>query len=467
MISQITAEHATNLKKKFDAFDKGIKDGLPVLGYLMDDPSLFAYHFFKDRENKQFKVFPYQDLILNDKNKNVFVCIARQSGKSTLAAILALHYAFFHDNVTVVVVSATKAQSKELILRMKHFLNTSRFTVWKHIMPRGKDRADEIELRNKSKTTYSRVISVPATDAGRGYTADVVIGDELAFWENGMYMFNQVVEPMTNYTKGKIIGLTTPNGKQGIAWELYNNPFYSVYQFDWRVCPVNTEEEMEKKRKTRTRAEFATEYEAKFTESKNAYFSHDDIKNSIENLRLGVPGEGVYAMGVDFGKIKDNAVIMVGKVRNAHDSYKEQVIEVVERIVKPLGTNYDAIVAEIKQLHRQFRTRIIFVDQTGVGEGPTDFLRAEGLPVEPVALSLQRKASLLGNLKLLFEQKRIKIPNERDLVDQLELFEYEFTMQGNIQLHAPEGGHDDEVIALALMAAGLSTEYVPVGCTIV
>lgn len=466
MINTISQEQEALLQKKFEGFDYGLKTKQPVLGFLKADPSLFAYQFYKNDAEQQFKVFPYQDLILNDKSDRVVVCIARQSGKSTMAAILALHYAFFHDNVTVVIISATKPQAMELVRRMKNFLNTSRFTIWKTIMPKGKESKAEIELRNKNKKTFSRIISVPATDAARGYTANLVICDELAYWENGEYIFKQVVEPSTNYTNGKILALSTPNGKTGIFWSLFNNPDYSTYQFDWRVCPVNTLEKMEKKRRSMTRTEFSSEYEAKFTESKNAYFNQVDIKKNTEELRLGIPTSGNVSMGVDFGKIQDNAVIMIGKVRNPSDAYKDQVIEVVDRIVKPLGTNYDAIVAEIKSLNARYKPRIIVVDKTGVGEGPLDFLRAEGLPVQPEIMSLQRKATIMGNLKLLFEQGRIRIPNEKELIDQLELFEYEFTESGNVKLHAPEGSHDDEVVALALMSLGLSTEFVPVGCVI-
>ena len=57
------------------------------------------------------------------------------------------------------------------------------------------------------------------------------------------------------------------------------------------------------------------------------------------------------------------------------------------------------------------------------------------------------------------QQRRLQIPNEKELINQLECFEYEASEKAGTaqpKLHAPKGLHDDEVDALALMCYGLT-----------
>ena len=56
---------------------------------------------------------------------------------------------------------------------------------------------------------------------------------------------------------------------------------------------------------------------------------------------------------------------------------------------------------------------------------------------------------------------RIQIPDEKKLINELEQFQYKISEvnQDRIMLHAPEGGHDDEVDSLALMAYGLTKSF--------
>ena len=445
-----------------------VQKNVSVLRQTKTDPTLFAALFLTDqRTKKEFRPFPYQDIIINDPSPRIVLCIARQSGKSTIAAIKALHHAFYNENSTVIVISKTKPQALEFIHRIKDFKRTSTLgNIWRMTEMTGKESKAEITIRNNNGKTNSRIISIPATDAARGYTADLVICDELAFWENGDYIYNQVVEPMTQFSKGKILVLSTPNGKQGIFWNLFNNPHYSRYQFDWKVCPVNTQEEMDRKRISMTRMQYEAEYEAKFSAPQNAYFNYDEIHKCVdEKIVLGQPGNSL-CFGVDFGKINDNSVIFAVRIKNPEDNPKDHVIEVVERIAVPLGTNYASVVQEILAHSKKHSGSRFYLDSTGVGEAPCETLRLNNVFMEPIKFSNTSKMDILGNLKLLIEQGRLRIPNERELIDQLELFEYEYTTGGSLQLHAPAGSHDDEVMALGLACWGFAQSF-PVTLNIV
>lgn len=451
-------------------------DEKPVgwLGYLKLDPSIFAYNFFTDPKGNPFKVHPHQDLILNDNSDRILLNIARQTGKSTTAAIKAIHTSYFNDNALVLIMSATKPQALEVVRKIKTFLNTSRFTTWKELMPKGKENKAEVELRNPGKKTISRIISVPATDAARGYSPTLVICDEMAFWEDQDNIFNQVVLPMVDATGGTIMALSTPNGRHGSFFNCYNSKHWSSYNFNWRANPLNTQEKMDMKKEVMTDLQFRAEYEAEFVSSRDSYFTQYEIKNSINNeANQGWKGEAGVVVAVDFGKIHDKCVIDIGAIINPEQDRKRQVIRLLDRRVKPLGTNYAFVIHELEEINNIMKPSTFILDSTGVGEGPSDILISRSVPVEPFKFSLFSKITIMNNLKILMQQSRVQIPNERELLSQLEMFEYIASKSGGVaqpKLHAPEGQHDDEVDALALMCYGLTkgigwidAKYIPAG----
>jgi hypothetical protein len=459
--NQITEEDKINLERKFKAFDDLLENRKEALGYIKIDPTLFAYFFFKDDFGKRFKALPWQDKFLNSKSKKRLLSCARQIGKSTTSGILALHTAYFNPGYTILVVSRTLPQAQEFVYRMKKFLYTSRFTIWDELQPKKKENKHEIILRSSQKGVDSRIIVVPATDAALGYTGHLVIGDEAARWEQGDYIFKEVLEPTTTFTDGGICLLSTPNGKNGFFWECFNMPdVWEIFHFDWTANPYLTKEMMEQKRKLHTSLSWAINYEAKFVVSQASYFNPNQIAKSVsEEAGKGSQGCRSLVISCDFGKIQDSCVIMIGNVENPKDKTSEQIVLVRDRIVKPLGTDYAQIVSELKELYKRLKPKKMILDATGVGEAPADMLIASGIPVEAFKFSIQSKADIMGNLKLLFEQGRIKIPKETELISQLESFEYEYTQNGNIKLHAPEGYHDDEVDSLALLSYGLTKNF--------
>jgi len=470
IINSISPEEELRLKAKFESFDVLMEKGA-ALGYLKLDPSLFAYFFFQDGEGQRFRVTAWQDKFLNSNNPRKLLCCCRQIGKTTVVSIDALHKAFFHNQYTILVVSRTKPQAKEVVYRMKTFLKTSRFTTWKELLPGKKENQFEIIITNPNRKTESRIIVVPATDAALGYTASKVLCDEAAYWEDGDYVFKEVIQPTTTWTKGDICLLSTPGPKAGFFWEAYNNPDWEVYHFDWKFHPKLTADDISRIKRGMTSLEFARQYEAKFTAGTNNYFNPKDIENAKSD-KAGVgalPADASLMAGVDFGKVNDNSVIYLGFVENPSAPVNEQIVRVFRRISKPLGTNYDIVLGEIKGLYHLFKDnwRGIILDTTS-GEPPADILIADGVPgVIKFAFSWKSKPEIYSNLNILLEQKRLRIPDELELINQLELMEYEYTSDARMKVFHPVGGHDDECDALAMLcyalvknAGGVSLSFV-------
>src|SRR5580700_8395168 len=82
------------------------------------DPDLFA------RECLSFQPDPWQTRLLRWSGKQMLANCSRQDGKSTAAAILALHRALFYPNALILLVSPSQRQSGELFRKITAFLGT-------------------------------------------------------------------------------------------------------------------------------------------------------------------------------------------------------------------------------------------------------------------------------------------------------------------------------------------------------
>jgi len=452
--TRITKDELKRYHEKFLRFAKASKEEKLVL--MRDDAVLFAYALFRGRQGDRLKLYPFQDLILNDVTKLIALAIARQSGKSVSAVIKAFHHIYYNDNSTVLVISKTLKQSIELIDKLRALVNNSPARVAIKERMGSVDNRSEFSMKNAGKETYSRILSVPATDAARGFTADLVIADEIAFWDNSVEMFNEAILPTISESDGSIIMMSTPKGKIGVFYEVFNKDNWNSYQFDWTFCPHHKKEKMDVWKDQIGSFAFRQEYEASFVANQSAYFREKEIRDAVdEDIDLGGITAFPVVLGVDFGKVNDHSVVTIGYVENPESEYDDYRVVICEIKVFPLGTSYKEVVNGIVALNNKYSVLNILYDSTGVGEGPGDFMKDMALPVEPITFSIVSKKNFYSNLKLLFEKRRLRIPKVRELIDELLFFEYEYTDGGNLKLHHPVGGHDDFCDSLALCVYGL------------
>ena len=265
-IERINQEMRLSTRNKFKSWDevveKDMLHGSPgQISYalkLLNDPTIYTYAFFKNKDGGQMQLYPYQDLIINDTGKRVIFCAANQIGKSVTLCCKALHFALMNPGRTVLMTSKTEKQAMDLLLEIKRLLRsgnvdyrsqvgeseTKTELYFKHFETLEKEDGS---VENK-ELSQSRIIVCPATEAILGYPVDLALIDELAFYENGTYFYYQLLQPRTYTTKGQIIIFSNPNGQQGIFWALWNDEDFSQYRFNFLDCPANTLEEYEKLR---------------------------------------------------------------------------------------------------------------------------------------------------------------------------------------------------------------------------
>ncbi len=98
----------------------------------------------------------------------------------------------------------------------------------------------------------------------------------------------------------------------------------------------------------------------------------------------------------------------------------------------------------------------VVIDSTGVGDPIVEQLQRAGLGnIEGYKFTAQSKQMLMEGLALAIQQGQVYYPSGV-CVAELEAFEYEYTRTG-VRYTAPQGQHDDCVMALALAVYGKAT----------
>jgi len=147
-----------------------------------------------------------------------------------------------------------------------------------------------------------------------------------------------------------------------------------------------------------------------------------------------------YVMGADLAKHEDFTVLCVLDMDGhlcAFDRFN-QLDWVFQR-------------KRIVQLAQQYNARLL-IDSSGVGDPVCDELQREDIRVDGYKFTSATKKDLIENLSMTIENQKLTIPQILHLINELKLYGYKTTPSGNIQYGAPEGYHDDCVIALALAA---------------
>lgn len=226
------------------------------------------------REQLNFMPDPWQADVLETASKRLVLCCSRQAGKSTVSSVLALHVAIYKPGSLVVMVSPSQRQSGELFKKTLGYLETLK------VKPRILEQnATSVVLENKS-----RIVSLPGSEATvRGYSAaSLVIVDEAAFVEDGLFAS---VRPMLATSNGRLLLLSTPNGKRGEFWNAWNSTGtdWAKVSVPARDCPRISREFLDAERRTMTSYQFQQEYECQFVEGLNSIFDYDTVHAAFSN----------------------------------------------------------------------------------------------------------------------------------------------------------------------------------------
>jgi len=113
-------------------------------------------------------------------------------------------------------------------------------------------------------------------------------------------------------------------------------------------------------------------------------------------------------------------------------------------------TDFTSQRIRLKALSERFNNAPVLAEQNSIGEPQIEELQKEGVPVTGFLTTNLSKAEIIQTLEMAFEQGQIQILNDEVTINELMAYQSERLPSGLLRYNAPEGIHDDTVIALAL-----------------
>jgi len=284
---------------------------------------------------------------------------------------------------------------------------------------------------------------------GRKYKRFVI--NEAGFVPELLDIWSYIIRPtLIDYSGDAFIG-GTPKGRNG---------FYNMYQ--WGLDPLNKEwacwqmssyenpfipsSEIDEMVTSLPEMVVRQEIYAEFLENEGAVF-----RNIL--ACMGAPqnpdpkdhkGHLIIA-GLDWGKQNDFTATSIGcancKVELARDRFNQ--------------IDYTYQYKRIEALWRKWNVSTAIVEVNSIGEPGFEALQRANLPVIAFMTTAATKPPLIENLALTFEQATFQFQADPVWTGELEAYERKTSaVTGRSQYSAPEGLHDDTVMARALMAHG-------------
>jgi hypothetical protein len=212
-----------------------------------------------------------RDVLLAPGRRRLLLC-CRQSGKTTVAAALALRTALHQPGALVIIVSPSLRQSQESFHRVTTLYRTM-------AQPMPTEAASALRL---TLTNGSRIISLPGTEATiRGYSGvNLLIIDEAARVLDDLF---HALSPMLAVSHGTVLALSTPYGRRGWfydAWERgegWERTRVTAYE-----CARIPAAFLDQERASMPRAWFQAEYECIFTDTEQTVFREEDLQAMLD-----------------------------------------------------------------------------------------------------------------------------------------------------------------------------------------
>jgi hypothetical protein len=215
------------------------------------------------------------DLLRSDAKQMILLC-SRQSGKSTVSAILGVHQAVHTPDSLVLLLSPSLRQSTELFKKLRNIYNEIESPLSAQII---EESATRIEFSNNS-----RVVCLPGSEATvRGFSAvSLLIIDEASIVEDSLFYS---VKPMLAVSGGRIILLSTPRGRRGFFHDVWTNggDAWDRTLIDAHQCPRISPEWLAREKLAMPDFWFRQEFLCEFCETIDSVFSYDDIHAALDS----------------------------------------------------------------------------------------------------------------------------------------------------------------------------------------
>ena len=415
-------------------------------------PSVFS-KVFLDHD-----LFEYNKKYVDCDDRFIVYRSGRQVGKTMSTAVKSVHFAFFapllSDTVKkeciIVIAAPTQNQAGIMFDRIRSLVMNNDFLKGYVV----RNTQTELWLNFLDNTGLSKIITRATGETGtglRGYSPHVIIADECSFIKTDIL---RAFLPSGMATKAKVWLTSTPFSKAGYFYEACQNSKPSNPDGMWTEFHVKSTDNpliaedtaFTEEIKRLTKEEYVQEVDGEFLDIGDALIPSSLIQEAITDGRP--KGRVRYYMGVDVARTgRDETVFTIVKV-------DDNDVVFVDDVYSESQSNVVDVAGRISDMVRDFNIETVFVDETGLGGGLVDLCRAQNVPVRGVVFSLQEKADMYKNLRLLFENHKIKLKQINKLIYQLSYLRREYTETGIMKIKSFE--HDDYPDSLVLACKAVS-----------
>jgi hypothetical protein len=230
------------------------------------DPVLWA------REVLGFKPDPWQADLLRSRQRKIILNCSRQSGKSTACAALGLHESIYRRPSFGLVIAPSQDQSAELMMKFDEFRGAVELP------------SDYLNTDTKLAVKFSngnRFVARPGSEkTARSFSAvTLLLEDEASRVLDDLY---NTVRPMLAVSNGRHILMSTPFGKRGHFWRIWDKErdLWVWFEIPAEMCPRITPEFLAEEK--RTNPWFEQEYHCRFMEATDQVFNNYTIQKLFD-----------------------------------------------------------------------------------------------------------------------------------------------------------------------------------------
>jgi hypothetical protein len=331
-----------------------------------------------------------------------------------------------------------KNETKRLLeFKAKKFETESR-VIWQ----------DDVEVE---VPRFPRIRTKTAWDADtmRGDYADELILEEYSLMDESAW--SKVGAPMLLDNDGDATFIFTPNRKNH-AHKLYVRAIgddtgrWEAFHFTSLDNPYLSKEALAEITADLTEDMYKQEILAQFLDNEGAVFRNIAACCVLQPAEPDAHQGHEIVMGVDWGKQNDYTVISVG----CRDCQREVQLDRFH------GISYHLARERLAALVERWDAYDVLAESNAMGQPVIDEMQYGGLPVRGFATTAASKPPLIENLALSLEREEVRFIADAVGTSELEAYEMRTSANtGRPTYSAPDGVHDDTVMARALMCRAL------------
>ncbi len=361
---------------------------------------------------------------------------SRQCGKTVFAEIMMIEYLCV-PNTFNAYISPTFAQGKKVFAELTQLLEGTGIIK--------KANAQDLKIESTYGATL-KFFSMESPTSIRGNTiSGILVLDEAAFFptqlSDGSDPYYNVIFPIIKARKPKVLVISTPNGRQGLYYDLYLKAFNNEKGYHQLTATIYdddliTNEEIEELKRGYPPLAFKQEFEVEFLDNALTVFPN------FESCFDGHFVKGKCWIGIDPSSVgEDNTIVSIINVDNQVRQYK-------------IDGSLDSKYAQIAKLINEYNPVATYIENNSIGEVMANEIKKKLVRKSnfyTFTTTNESKKEYISLLAVDIANNNIHFEKDnRLLYSELSTFTFKLTKTGNITYAAKDGYHDDTVTSLGI-----------------